>query len=49
MLLDFFKDKSNLKQFQTKLGVYLDTDNIYKCKGRLINSSLPEYSKIPIF
>ena len=46
---EFFKDKSNLKQFQIKLGVYLDTDNIYKCKGRLVNSSLPEYSKTPIF
>ena len=46
---EFFKDKSNLKQFQIKLGVYLDTDNIYKCKGRLVNSSLPEYSKAPIF
>ena len=25
---EFFKDKSNLKQFQIKLGVYLDTHNI---------------------
>ena len=39
----------NSKQFQIKLRVYLDTDNTYKCKGRLVNSSLPEYSKIPIF
>ena len=46
---EFFKDKSNLKQFQIKLGVYLDTDNIYKCKGRLINSSLLKRSKTPIF
>ena len=46
---EFFKDKSNLKQFQIKLGVYLDTDSIYKCKGRLINSSLLEHSKAPIF
>ena len=34
---EFFKDKPNLKQFQIKLGVYLDIDNIYKCKGKLIN------------
>ena len=46
---DFFKEKSNLKQFEIKLGVYLDTDNIYKCEGRLINSSFLEYSKTPIF
>ena len=46
---EFFKDKSNLKQFQNKLGIYLDTDNIYKCKGRLLNSSLSEYSKTPLF
>ena len=46
---ELFKDKSNLKQFQIKLGVYLDTDSIYKCKGRLINSSLLEHSKTPIF
>ena len=46
---EFFKDKSNLKQFQIKLGVYLDTDSIYKCKRRLINSSLLEHSKTPIF
>ena len=46
---EFFKDKSNLNQFQIKHGVYLDTDNIYKCNGRLVNSSLPEYSKTPIF
>ena len=26
---EFFKDKSNLKQFQIKLGVYLDTDSIF--------------------
>ena len=38
-----------MKQFQIKLGVYLDTDNIYKCKGRLVNPSLPEYSKTQIF
>ena len=30
---EFFKDKSNLRQFQIKLGVYLDIDNISKCKG----------------
>ena len=47
--MDFFKDKSNLKQFQIKLEVYLDTDKIYKCKRRLVNSSLLEYSKTPIF
>ena len=41
---EFFKDKSNLKQFQIKLGVYLN-----KRKGRLVNSSLLEYSKTPIF
>ena len=46
---EFFKVKSNLIHFQIKLGVYLDTDNIYKCKGRLVNSSLPEYSKASIF
>ena len=46
---EFFKEKSNLKQFEIKLGVYLDTDNIYKCEGRLINSSFLEYSKTPIF
>ena len=49
LLLDFLKDKSNLKQFQIKLEVYLDTDNIYKCKRRLVNSSLLGYSKRPIF
>ena len=46
---EFFKDKSNLKQFQIKPGVYLDTDSIHKCKERLENSSLPEYSQTPIF
>ena len=46
---ELFKDKSNLKQFQIKLGVYLDTDSTYKCKGRLINSSLLEHSKTSIF
>ena len=45
---EFFKDKSKLKQFQIKLGVYLDTDNMYKYKG-LINSPLLEYSKMLIF
>ena len=39
---EFFKDKSNLKQLQIKLGAYLDTDNIHKCKGPLVNSFLLE-------
>ena len=29
---EFFKDKSKLKQFQIKLGVYLDTDIFTKRK-----------------
>ena len=40
---EFFKDKSNLKQFQIKLGVYLDTDT------QIVYSSRLEHSKAPIF
>ena len=44
----FKEDEIYSKNLKVTLGIYLDSDHILKCMGRLNNSNLPKYTRNPV-
>ena len=44
----FKENEKYSKNLKVTLGIYLDSDHILKCRGRLNNSDLPKYTRNPV-
>ena len=43
------QEDKNIKQLGHQLGLFIDENNIVRCKGRLSNADLPYLTKFPMF